>query len=85
MFSLNLTERAAGIKRGVRLPQIHHQKRKTAEPTENFSVISKNYSKAPDTNLSPKECTEYRDEFGGFVFKLMGFSVLLMFRILNFC
>jgi hypothetical protein len=37
-------------------------KKKTTEPTENFFVISKNNSKAPDANLSPKECTEYRDE-----------------------
>jgi hypothetical protein len=40
-------------------------------------VISRNYSKKPDTNFSPKEGTEHRDEFNVSFFKfLMSFSVL---------
>jgi hypothetical protein len=63
---------------------MHHQKRKTTEPTDNLSVISINYSKAPDKNRSPKECTEYRDEFNVSFSKLMGFSVLLFCRLFKF-
>jgi hypothetical protein len=41
-------------------------------------VTSRNYSKIPDTNFSPKECTDYREEFNVSFFKLTDFSVLSM-------
>jgi hypothetical protein len=46
-----------------------------ASSTENFSVISRNYSRKQNTNLSPKEGTESKDEFKVSFFKLMSFSV----------
>ena len=41
-------------------PKSTVKKEQTTEHTENFSVISRNYSKIQNPNLSPERCTEYK-------------------------
>jgi hypothetical protein len=50
-----------------------------AEHTENFSVISRNYSMKQNTSLSPKECTEYKCELSISFLKLMASLCSLWF------